>query len=190
MLDGGRLEPLEGHKNVGVIEDGIAVVGNHTLIATDGGPDDQQGLIDALERAEQERGLSSSALADAERDTGLADPLVLATGDLTLAHQFVEGANLERARRQVPYLGAISRMSAAVDLQDGELIARARVVTDGARLEEDELPLGPAGELELPVADGITGASRPALVCAILLRCAICFPSWRRSRPPCSASSR
>jgi hypothetical protein len=49
VLDGGRLEPLEGHKNVGVIEDGIAVVGNHTLIATDGGPDDQQGLIDTLD---------------------------------------------------------------------------------------------------------------------------------------------
>ncbi|HYN50108.1 MAG TPA: hypothetical protein VES62_04215 [Thermoleophilaceae bacterium] len=159
VLDGGRLESLEGYENVGVIEDGIAVVGKRTLIAAAGGPDDQEALIDALERAEQKRGLPSSALADAERDTGLGDPLVLATGDLSLAHQFVEGPNLERAREQVPYLGAISRMSAAVDLQDGELIARARVVTDAARLEEDELPLGPGGELELPVADGIRGAS-------------------------------
>jgi hypothetical protein len=82
-------------------------------------------LIDALERAQDNRGLPSSALADAQRDTGLGDPLVLATGDLTVAHQYVEGPNLERAREQVPYLGAISRISAAVGLQDGEHRARA-----------------------------------------------------------------
>ena len=114
VLDGGRLKPLAGHEDVGVIEDGIAVLGKRTLIAADGGPDDQRALIDAVERAQQKRGLPSSALANAARDTGLGDPLVLATGDLTLAHQFVEGPNLERAREQVPYLGAVSRMSAAV----------------------------------------------------------------------------
>jgi hypothetical protein len=33
------------------------------------------------------------------------------------------------------------------------------VATDGARLDDDQLPLGPAGELELPVAGGIRGAA-------------------------------
>ena len=159
VLDGGRLEALKGYENVGVIDDGLAVVGKRTLIAADGGPSGRQALLDALDRAENKSGLKSSALEKAERDTGFGDPLVLATGDLTLAHLFVEGPNLRRARERVPYLGAVSRMSAAVDLEDGELVARARVVTDGTRLEEDELPLGPAGELELPVANGVRGAS-------------------------------
>ena len=60
------------------------------------------------------------------------------------------------ARRCLPR--AISRISTALDLQDGELIARARW-SPTARGSTRTSALGPGGEIELPVADGIRGAS-------------------------------
>jgi hypothetical protein len=61
----------------------------------------------------------------------------------------------------VPYLAAVERIDMALDVDGEGIEARAQVVTTGSQLSEDELPLGPAGEVELPRAEGaIAGGSR------------------------------
>jgi hypothetical protein len=88
---------------------------------------------------------------------GVDDPLVLGTGTLDLAREFVDDEDLERARTEVPYLSAIERVDFALDVSEEGVEARGQVVTTGAELSEEQLPLGPAGEVELPVADDAIG---------------------------------
>jgi hypothetical protein len=157
LFEGSEFRPLRGHDDVVVTEDGVALVGDDTLVATD-----SMALLEAaVERAEAGRGFPADRLRAAERGTDLDDPLLLGTGDLGLARNFVAEANLERARAEVPYLAAVERIDIALDVGEDEIEANAQVVTAGSDLSEDELPLGPAGELELPRAEGmIAGGSR------------------------------
>ncbi|MCA1697586.1 MAG: hypothetical protein LC790_01240 [Actinobacteria bacterium] len=159
IFDGQPLRPVPGHDDAARLGAGLAVVGEDTLVAAQGADPEKQ-LLDALRRQRHKRGYSEAALHAAERDASLDDPLVLAAGDLTLAHALVEEDDLERSRAEVPYLRAVRRVGAALDLGERQANAVVRIVTDKARLRERELPLGAAGELKLPRTTGIVGASR------------------------------
>jgi hypothetical protein len=157
VFEGRDLRPLAGHEDVVLAEEGLALVGDDTLVAAES----TELLKAAIDRAESDGGFPSEHLRAAERGTRLDDPLVLATGSLDLALNFVAEDNLERARAEVPYLAAVERIDMALDVGEDEIEGRAQVVTTGSALNEDQLPLGPAGELELPRADGmIAGGSR------------------------------
>jgi hypothetical protein len=153
-----RLEPVPGHPDVAAIGDSIAVAGRDTLVVVDGGEDP---LAAALDRAEAGAGFPAARLETARRDVDFADPFVLASGDLTLARELVEEPDLRRALREVPYLGAVERISAGLQVGGDDAAGRVKIATTGARLSPEELPVGPAGELALPKATGAAvGASR------------------------------
>lgn len=159
---GERLEPLAGYPDA-VGGAGVAIVGTKTLVVATGDEDDSEpNLRAALDRAKDGGGFPAERLAEAERDTGMTGPLVLMTGDLRAARQvLVEEQDLERAREAVPYLRALTRVGAALDVTSAAIEAKARVVTDGEKLAERDLPVAPAGEVELPEADGaVVGGSR------------------------------
>jgi hypothetical protein len=157
LFEGRDFRPLAGHDDVVVAENGVGLVGDDTLVATES----TELLKAAVDRAETDGGFPAERLRAAERGTSLDDPLLLATGNLDLALNFVGEENLDRARAEVPYLAAVDRVDMAVDVGEDEIEANAQVVTTGAALTEDQLPLGPAGELELPQADGmIAGGTR------------------------------
>ncbi|HZB87003.1 MAG TPA: hypothetical protein VE289_10610 [Gaiellaceae bacterium] len=156
-LDNSKLRPMRGHDDVLVAEEAIALVGDDTLVVADG----TEQLTAAVERAEAGRGFPPELLAAAEESVGIDDPFVLATGTLDLAREFLEEENLERAVAAVPYLAAVERVDVALDLSEDAVEASAHVATTGAELSEDDLPLGPAGEVELPVVeDAVVGGSR------------------------------
>jgi hypothetical protein len=156
LFEGSEFRPLEGHDDVLATDDGAAIVGDDTVVVAESA----ELLVAALDRAEAGRGFPAERLRAAERSTALDDPLVLATGDLGLALLVAEG-NLDRAVAEVPYLAAVERIDMALDVGEEAIEGRARVATTGSKLTEDELPLGPAGELELPTAEGvIAGGSR------------------------------
>jgi hypothetical protein len=156
FMDGAALRPAPGHDDVVVTEDGVAVVGDDTLIAAD----TRERALAAVERAEAGQGLSPELVAAAERATGLDDPLVLATGTPDLARDFPLAEELERARAEVPYLAAVERIDMALDVREDAVEATAAVATTAGQLEEGDLPLGPAGEVEVPVPENaIAGGS-------------------------------
>ena len=156
-LDNSELRPMPGQDDVLVAEEGIALVGDDTLLLAG----TAEEVTAAVERAEAGRGFSPELLAAAEESAGIDDPLVLATGTLDLAREFLEEDNLERAVAEVPYLAAVERVDAALDVSGEGVEASATVATTGAELSEDDLPLGPAGEIELPVVeDAVAGGSR------------------------------
>jgi hypothetical protein len=157
LLEGREFRTLPGHDDVVATEDGVALVGDDTLVAAE-----SMALLEAaIDRAEAGGGFPASRLRAAEGSADLADPLVLATGNLDLALNFVTTDTLERARAEVPYLAAVERIDAALDVSEDEIEANAQVATTGSPLSEEQLPLGPAGELSLPRSEGmIAGGSR------------------------------
>ena len=62
----------------------------------------------------------------------------------------------------MPYLRALRRGSLGVDADDEGVEGTLRLVTDREELSERDLPVGPAGDLELPEggADAVLGANR------------------------------
>jgi hypothetical protein len=155
-LNNSRLRPVPGRDDAVVSEEGIAVVGDDTLV----GADSREEAIAAIERAEAGQGFSPELLDAAEQGAGLPDPLLLATATPDVARAFFDGEDVARARAEVPYLSAVERIDFALDVSDDGVEARGQVVTTAAELTEDQLPLGPAGEVELPVADdAIAGGS-------------------------------
>lgn len=157
----GELKPLPGYEDTLALDGTIAIVGTKTAVWSWANGTDDRPLRAALDRAKDGGGLPGERLAQAERDSGMTDPLLLATGDLTVARQLVAEDSLERAREEIPYLRALRRASAALDVTGDAVEATARLVTDGEPLDERDLPVAPAGELELPKRDDvIAGASR------------------------------
>jgi hypothetical protein len=155
-LNNSRLRPVPGRDDVVVSEEGIAVVGDDTLI----GAESREEAIAAIERAEGGQGFSPELLDAAAQGAGLTDPLLLATATPDVGRALFDGEDVERARAEVPYLSAVERIDFALDVSDDGVEARGQVVTTGAELTENQLPLGPAGEVELPVAtDAIAGGS-------------------------------
>ncbi len=159
-----ELRPLEGYEDTVVTSDSsLAVVGRKTavLVLSSGNPG--TAMRAALTRAEQGSGVPAARLAEAEGDVGLDDPLLLATGDLNAARYLlgIEEPDLERARESVPYLRALRRGSLGVDADDEGVEGELRLVTDRETLSERDLPVGPAGDLELPEDDApVLGANR------------------------------
>ena len=159
--EGERPKPLEGYDDV-VTLGGYAIVGDDTLVYVEdplGGDDDERLLRAALDRAEEGAGFPASRIADAENAAGLDDPFVLMAGDTTLARASVEEPSYRRALDGVPWLGAIRSLAAAIRLDDGGADLAGTVSTDARALSDDDLPLAPAGDLELPRTDLIAGAS-------------------------------
>jgi hypothetical protein len=155
-LNDSRLRPVPGRDDVVVSEEGIAVVGGDTLV----GADSREEAIAAIERAEAGQGFSPELLDAAEQGAGLPDALLLATATPEIGRALFDGEDVERARAEVPYLSAVERIDFALDVSDDGVEARGQVVTTAAKLTEDQLPLGPAGEVELPVADdAVAGGS-------------------------------
>jgi hypothetical protein len=156
VLDNSRLRPVPGRDDVVVSEEGIAVVGDDTLV----GADSREDALAAVERAEAGRGFAPELLDAAEQGAGIPDPLLLATATPELGRAFFDGEDVERARAEVPYLSAVERIDFALDVSDDAVTARGQVATTAAQLTEEQLPLGPAGEVELPVVqDAIAGGS-------------------------------
>jgi hypothetical protein len=156
VLDNSRLRPVPGRDEVVVSEEGIAVVGDDTLV----GADSREDALAAIERAEAGRGFAPELLDAAEQGAGIPDPLLLTTATPDIGRAFFDGEDVERARAEVPYLSAVERIDFALDVSEDGVAARGQVVTTAAQLTEEQLPLGPAGEVELPVAqDAIAGGS-------------------------------
>ena len=159
---------LEGYdEEVRLLGDSIALVGDDTLVLTEGGEGggtlpgaSGAPLRAALDRAESGRGYPLGKLASARRRTGVDDPLVVATTDLRLARVVAEEPSLRRARRAVPYLRAVRAIAAAVDIDSRRATGVVRVTTDPGRLRESDLPVPPAGDLALPDTRLVGGASR------------------------------
>jgi hypothetical protein len=155
-LDNSRLRPVPGRDDVVVSEDGVAVVGDDTLV----GSENREDAIAVIERAEAGRGFAPELLDAAEQGAGIPDPLLLATATPDIGRAFFDGVDVERARAEVPYLAAVERVDFALDVSEDGVEARGQVVTTAAELTADQLPLGPAGDVELPVAeDAIAGGS-------------------------------
>nr|MDQ5808694.1 hypothetical protein [Actinomycetota bacterium] len=83
------LKPLRGYEDTVTLDGEIAIVGRKTAVWVLSGEDGDGPLRAALDRAKDGGGLPAERLAQAERDSGMTDPLVLATGDLTVARQLV-----------------------------------------------------------------------------------------------------
>ena len=155
VLQGTRLRPWRGQEDV-LVADVWAVVGGDTLLVAETG----EHLNAMLERAERDGGFPIELLEAAESGAGIRDPLVLATGTPDLAGQFFDDEDVARARAEVPYLAAVERVDFALDVSDDGVEARGQVVTTAAELTADQLPLGPAGDVELPVTeDAVAGGS-------------------------------
>jgi hypothetical protein len=155
-LDHSGLRPVPGRDDVVVSEEGVAVVGDHTLV----GADSREDALAAIDRAEAGDGFPAELLDAAEQGAGVPDPLLLATATPELGRAFFDGEDVARARAEVPYLAAMERIDFALDVNEDAVEARGQVLTTGAELSADQLPLGPAGEVELPVADdAIAGGS-------------------------------
>ena len=160
-----ELRPLEGYDDTVVTSDSsLAIVGSKTAVLVEGAGNPSAAMRAVLTRAEQGAGFPAGRLAEAERDAGFDDPLLLATGDLSAARYLfdLEERDLERARESVPYLRALRRGSVGVEADDDGLEGRLRLVTDREALGARDLPVGPAGELELPEdsAAAVLGANR------------------------------
>lgn len=161
VTEGDELRPVAGHPDALLIDSSSALVDGDTLVFVEGPDADSADVARALDRAEGEEGFPAARLEAAQRTTGSDDPLVLAVGTLDLGGLLVDGPALRRARREVPLLRATRDISAAVDIDDEGLRAGVRMSTDSAQLSAEDLPLGPAGPLELPNRDGaVVGASR------------------------------
>ena len=156
FLPTATLRPMRGRDDVLVTEGGFVLVGGDTVVAAD----TTEEAIAAVERAEAGGGFPPELLAEAETGAGIDDPLLLGTATLDVAREFIDEEDLERARAEVPYLSAVERVDFALDVSEEGVEARGQVVTTGAELSTDQLPLGPAGDVELPVADdAIAGGS-------------------------------
>jgi hypothetical protein len=156
FLPTATLRPMRGRDDVLVAEGGFVLVDGDTVVSAD----TTEEAIAAVERADAGPGFPAEFLEVAESGVGVDDPLVLGTGTLDLAREFVDDEDLERARTEVPYLSAIERVDFALDVSEEGVEARGQVVTTGAELSTNQLPLGPAGDVELPVADDmIAGGS-------------------------------
>jgi hypothetical protein len=160
-----ELRSLKGFDDTMVTSDSsLALVGTKTAVLVEGAGEPSTALRAALTRAEQGAGFPADRLAEAERDAGFDDPLLLATGDLSAGRYLfdLEEPDLERARESVPYLSALRRGSMGVEADDEGLEGRLRLVTDREELAARDLPVGPAGDLELPEggAAAVLGANR------------------------------
>jgi hypothetical protein len=156
VLDNSRLRPVQGRDDVVVSEEGVGVVGDDTLV----GSESREDTLAAIERAEADGGFAPELLDAAEQGAGIPDPLLLATATPDIGRALFDVEDVERARAEVPYLSAIERIDFALDVSEEGVETRGQVVTTAAQLTEDQLPLGPAGEVELPVADdAIAGGS-------------------------------
>jgi hypothetical protein len=155
VIEGTRLRPWRGNEDV-LVADVWAVVGGDTLVVAE----TVEHLNATLERAESGDGFSPELLDTAEQGAGIPDPLLLATATPDIGRAFFDGDDVERARAEVPYLSAVERIDFALDVSEDGVAARGQVVTTAAQLTADQLPLGPAGEVELPVVDdAIAGGS-------------------------------
>jgi hypothetical protein len=156
FLPTATLRPMRGRDDVLVAEGGFVLVDGDTVVSAD----TTEEAIAAVERADSGPGFPAELLEAAESGVGASDPLVLGTGTLDVAREFVDDEDLARARAEVPYLSAVERIDFALDVSEEGVTARGQVVTTAAELTADQLPLGPAGEVELPVVDdAIAGGS-------------------------------
>ena len=165
LTEGDELRPVPGHDDALLIDSSSALVGGDTIVLVDDSGDGPDGasdsLLAALDRSESKEGFAADSLETAQKETGSDDPLILAAGDLSLGGLLVEGPGLRRAIEEVPLLGAVQSTSASVDIGDEGLRSKVRIATDSAQLSAEDVPLGSAGPLELPISDdAVVGASR------------------------------
>lgn len=158
-----RLPKVRGHDDALALDSTTALVGGKTLVSVvdTNGDDDGRALRAVLDRAENTRGFPAGRMRAAEQRSIAQAPLVLATADPSLAGLVASPAGVARARREVPYVRAVTGAVASVGLRDDRIAGRARVTTDPRGLEEDDLPVGPPGEVEVPArGDAIVGGTR------------------------------
>jgi hypothetical protein len=123
FLPTATLRPMRGRDDVLVAEGGFVLVDGDTMVAAD----TTEEAIAAVERADSGRGFPAELLEAAESDIGVRDPLVLGTGTLDLAREFVDDEDLERARTQ-------GRMTPS----DAEALASIGIDLDQVRRQIEE----------------------------------------------------
>ncbi len=168
VLDGDSLRDLPGYEDTVLLDSSAALVGDDTIVLAEagggGGDGPSRALRAALDRGRAGRGYPARSLADAQARVGVVDPFVLAAGDATVAraatvadvaNDSFDEADLERARREVPYLAAVRSLSASLDIDGGGLSGKLHLGTDPDRLTDEDLPLAPAGALDLPDASAL-----------------------------------
>ena len=155
VLEGTRLTPWRGNEDV-LVADVVAVAGGDILVVAE--TIEHRNAM--LERAEAGSGFAPELLDAAEQGAGIPEPLLLATATPEIGRALFDGEDVARARAEVPYLSAVERIDFALGVSEDAVTARGQVVTTAAQLTQDQLPLGPAGEVELPVVqDVIAGGS-------------------------------
>jgi hypothetical protein len=160
LAEGEKPRPVPGHDDAVVIDD-IGVVGDDTLVFVEGDNDSGRMMRETLDRAdEDDAGVPVDRLAAAEKAASIEDPFVLAAGDRTIARAFVEEPSLQRATQKVPWIGAIRSVAGAVGLDAKGAALSGVVATDPRSLTDRDLPLAPAGDLDLPKTDMLGGGSR------------------------------
>ena len=160
VTEGEKLKPVGEGGDALLIEEGLALVGDDTLVQVDG-PDPSALLYHALKRGAVEgAGIPAARMEEAERQAAIDDPFVLVAAQREVARAVAEEPGLQRAFAEVPWLGAVRSIAGAAGLDEKGVDVSAVVATDPRALGDDDLPLAPAGDLDLPRADAITGASR------------------------------
>ena len=176
LLEEERPQELSGYEDTLLLESSIALVGDDTIVFAEGGPEQQTGgaerpsraLRDALDRGRAGGGYPRARLTAAQRELAVADPLVLAAGDPTLAraasdvgltNDLFDETDLERARREVPWLDAVRGLAASLDLDERRATGLLRIASDGRRLGDGDLPLARPTRLELPDTRGVGSAT-------------------------------
>lgn len=155
VLEGTRLTPWRGNEDV-LVADVVAVAGGDILVVAE--TIEHRNAM--LERAEAGSGFAPELLDAAEQGAGIPEPLLLATATPEIGRALFDGEDVARALAEVPYLSAVERIDFALGVSEDAVTARGQVVTTAAQLTQDQLPLGPAGEVELPVVqDVIAGGS-------------------------------
>ena len=157
--DGGGKVP--GHPEAQSLGGSVALVGDDTIVAVESDGSPEAALRAALDRGKNDRGFPARDLQRAASRAEGDDPFIVATGNLDLAGLAVSADALNRARREVPLLAATTGLSAVVELAEERVTGNLRMDTDGARLEDSDLPVGPPGDVEVPSRDdAIVGGSR------------------------------
>ena len=131
-------------------EGGALAIDGDTVVATLG-EDARQWVEQAIDRQRDGGGHDPEALAAALPSVG-GEPLLRAAGD---AQALIEVAAIGDAA-SLPWLRAARGVGAAARLEDGALVAAARVTTDAEGLTDEDLPLAPGAES--PPAGSVDGA--------------------------------
>ena len=152
-----ELKPVAGH------EDAVAIDKSRSSATTRSSSprgDDGDRARGPRPGRRGRRGFPAARLADAEKATGLDDPFVLAPATARWRAPPSTSPACSARSTRCPGSPRSARWQAPSGSTRTAPTSPARIATDPRGLTAEDLPLAPAGELELPRNDLLTGASR------------------------------